>query len=209
VEPFTRLESHAVLLPLDNVDTDQIIPARFMKVIDKHGLAEHLFHDWRYRPDGTPEPGFALNRPEASGAQILVAGANFGAGSSREHAVWALAGRGLRALVATSFADIFYGNALKNGLLPVRVAADFHGALWQLIAADPRAQLLIDLSAQTLRLPDGRSASFPIDAFSKRCLLGGLDQLEYLLSFAGKIAAHEAAREPSGAGAAGRVEGGT
>ncbi len=194
-ERFTTLTSHMALLPLDDVDTDQIIPARYLKVVDKEGLAEGLFAGWRYRPDGSPDPDFVLNRPEARGAQILLAGNNFGCGSSREHAPWALLGWGFRAVIARSFADIFRNNALKNGLLPVAVGAEAHQALLDLAAADPRAQVTIDLASQTVRLPDGREAAFPIDPFAKRCLLEGIDQLGYLLSFEEQIRAYEERHE--------------
>ncbi|WP_428263906.1 3-isopropylmalate dehydratase small subunit [Haliangium sp.] len=190
---FTTLTSKTVILPASDIDTDQIIPARFLKVTDKVGLGDKLFHDWRYRADGSPNPDFPLAHPEAEGARILVAGHNFGCGSSREHAPWALVDWGFRAVVSTSFADIFCNNALKNGLLPVTVDAEVHAAL---VATGPGVgpTLHIDLSAQSLRGPDGQVTEFPIDAFSKRCLLSGLDQLGYILSFADRIDAYEAAR---------------
>lgn len=194
-ERFTTLTSHMAVLPLDDVDTDQIIPARYLKVVDKEGLAEGLFAGWRYRSDGSPDPDFVLNRPEAQGAQILLAGSNFGCGSSREHAPWALLGWGFRAVIARSFADIFRNNALKNGLLPVAVDAEAHRALLDLAAADPRAPVTIDLPSQEVRLPDGRTAFFPIDPFAKRCLLEGIDQLGYLLSFEEQIRAYEERHE--------------
>ncbi len=148
--PFTTLASTYVVLPADNVDTDQIIPARFLKVTDKRGLGDNVFADWRLRADGTPNPDFPLNRPDAIGAQILVAGVNFGCGSSREHAPWALVGWGLRAIVAPSFADIFKQNAMKNGLLPVEVDAAVHARIVEARHADPKARIAIDLPAQTL-----------------------------------------------------------
>lgn len=188
---FTKLTSRAVALPIDNIDTDQIVPARFLKVTDKAGLGAHLFADWRYAPDGSPRPGFILNRPEAQGAQILVAGDNFGCGSSREHAPWALIGFGFRAIISTSFADIFRNNALKNGLLPVVVDGETHRALFDLLTEIPDAELTIDLSAQTLSFLD-RSVVFPIDPFSKTCLLNGVDELGYIRSFEQAIAAYEA-----------------
>lgn len=190
---FITLTSRVVALPVDNIDTDQIIPARYLKVTDKTGLGVHLFADWRYNADGTPKPDFILNRPEAQGAQILLAGDNFGCGSSREHAPWALIGFGFRAVISTSFADIFRNNALKNGLLPVVVDAQTHRALFDLIEEEPRAELTIDLAAQTLSFA-GRSVAFPIDPFSKTCLLKGIDELGYILSFERQIAEYEARR---------------
>lgn len=178
-------------LPQSDVDTDQIIPATYLKVTDKAGLAEGLFARWCYKPDGTLDPDFALNQPEYQGAQALVAGDNFGTGSSREHAPWALLGRGFRAVVSTSFADIFRNNALKNGLLPIVVDGQTHQQLLSLAAEDPDAQIEIDLAEQTLKLPDGRGVSFPIDSFSKTCLLEGVDQLGYLLNHEPEIAAYE------------------
>jgi 3-isopropylmalate/(R)-2-methylmalate dehydratase small subunit len=170
-----------VSLPVDNIDTDQIIPARFLKVTDKHGLRENVFADWRVRPDGSPDPAFPLNRPDAAGAQILVAGANFGCGSSREHAPWALVGWGFRAVIASSFADIFKENAMKNGLLPLAVNANTAGRLATLRQSEPRSQLKINLPSQTLELPDQSTVSFEIDPFSKKCLVHGIDELGYLL----------------------------
>src|SRR5262245_18174678 len=163
---FTQVTSHLVALVVDNVDTDQIIPARFLKITDKAGLADHLFHDWRYLADGAKKPEFALNRPQAEGAQILLAGDNFGCGSSREHAPWALYAWGLRAIIATSFADIFRGNSLKNGLLPVEVDAATHARLHALVDADPSAHVTVDLETTTLTLPDGTTAKYPIDSFA-------------------------------------------
>jgi 3-isopropylmalate/(R)-2-methylmalate dehydratase small subunit len=188
---FTTLRSRAVVLPVNDIDTDQIIPARFLKTTDKTGLGASLFADWRYAADGRPRPEFPLNAPRAQGAEVLVAGDNFGCGSSREHAPWALAGFGFRAVVSTRFADIFRSNAFKNGLLPVAVDAGAHAALLALLARDPEAELAIDLAAQTLTLPDGRSATFPVDAFSRSCLLNGVDELGYILRFEDRIAAHE------------------
>ena len=190
---FIRLKSKAVTLPANDVDTDQIIPARFLKVIDKRGLGTHLFSDWRYLEDGSPNPDFVLNRPGSAGAQVLVAGDNFGCGSSREHAPWALLGWGFRSVISTSFADIFRNNSLKNGLLPVVVEPDVHNSLFEQLRADPEAELIVDLETKTLTLPDGRVTGFPIDAFSQHCLLQGIDQLGYILSFEGRIAAYEQA----------------
>lgn len=189
---FTTLTSRAVPLPVNNIDTDQIIPARFLKVTDKVGLGANLFSDWRYNADGSPKADFVLNQPSAQGAAILLAGDNFGCGSSREHAPWALTGFGFRAVISTSFADIFRNNALKNGLLPIIVDADTHRMLFDLIEEVPNAELTIDLATQTLMLPTGQSAAFPIDDFSKTCLLNGVDELGYILTFADQIAAFEA-----------------
>ncbi len=191
---FTTLTSRAVALAVNNVDTDQIIPARFLKATDKQGMGDHLFADWRYNADGSPKPDFVLNKPEARGAQILLAGDNFGCGSSREHAPWALIGFGFRAVISTSFADIFRNNALKNGLLPIVVDAETHRVLFEMLEEIPNAELAIDLAAQTLTLPDSRAVTFPIDNFSKACLLRGTDELGYLLGFEEQIAAYEAAR---------------
>ncbi len=192
MQPFTRLSSRVVALPIDNIDTDQIIPARFLKTISKAGLGDHLFSDWRYNPDGTPRPEFPLNQPGAREAQILLAGDNFGCGSSREHAPWALIDFGFRAIISTSFADIFRNNALKNGLLPVVVDTNTHRQLFEIIAKDPSTLLTIDLTERSLTLPDGRQVHFPIDEFSRRCLLEGIDQLGYLLKQESLIQAYEA-----------------
>jgi 3-isopropylmalate/(R)-2-methylmalate dehydratase small subunit len=193
MQAFTTLTSQVVPLPNENVDTDQIIPARFLKVTDKQGLGENLFADWRFDAEGRPRPDFVLNRPEFQGRQILLAGDNFGCGSSREHAPWALLGFGFRAIISTSFADIFRNNALKNGLLPVVVDQETHQQLFSLVAEDPNLTLTIDLASQTVRLPDGRLAEFPIDSFSKQCLLQGVDQLGYLLAQAPYVESYEAA----------------
>jgi 3-isopropylmalate/(R)-2-methylmalate dehydratase small subunit len=188
---FTTLRSRVVLLPVNDLDTDQIVPARFLKVTDKAGLGASLFADWRYAADGQPKPDFVLNQPAAKGAAILVAGDNFGCGSSREHAPWALVGFGFRAVVATSFADIFCNNALKNGLLPVVVDPGTHAEVLALAKADPAAFFSVDLAAQTLTLPNGRAARFPVDPFAKSCLLNGVDELGYILRFEPEIAAFE------------------
>jgi 3-isopropylmalate/(R)-2-methylmalate dehydratase small subunit len=187
MEPFRTLESRTVVLPRENVDTDQIIPARFLKVTDRAGLGKVLFSDWRYGPDGAPRPDFVLNRPEAQGCRVLVAGDNFGCGSSREHAPWALVDAGFRAVVSTRIADIFRNNALKNGLLPVVLDAAAHARL----LAAPGARVRIDVAAQTLTLPDGTAAPFPIDRFAKYCLLNGVDELGFLLGREKAIAAYE------------------
>jgi 3-isopropylmalate/(R)-2-methylmalate dehydratase small subunit len=181
MQPFRTLTSQVVPLPHNNIDTDQIIPARYLKVTNKEGLSDGLFYEWRYGDDGQPDPDFPLNFPVCQQAQILVAGDNFGCGSSREHAPWALVGWGIRAVVSTSFADIFRNNALKNGLLPVSVNFDTQQKIFDQIEKDPEMMVTIDLPAQTISLPDSTSASFPIDKFSKTCLLEGVDQLGYLL----------------------------
>jgi 3-isopropylmalate/(R)-2-methylmalate dehydratase small subunit len=188
---FTTLTSRIIVLPADNIDTDQIIPARYLKATDKDGLGDALFADWRYLADGSPKPEFVLNRPENRDAQILLAGDNFGCGSSREHAPWALIGYGLRAIISTSFADIFRNNALKNGLLPICVDTNTHTRLLEQLLEIPTMELTIDLASQTLEFPVGEAVTFPIDSFSKNCLLNGLDELGYLLSFADKITEFE------------------
>lgn len=188
MKPFTVLESRLVPLPIDNIDTDQIIPARFLKTISKEGLGDQLLFDWRYDASGAPKPDFILNQPRAKGCEILLVGDNFGCGSSREHAPWALTQFGFRAVVSTSFADIFRGNALKNSLLPVIVPRDVHAKLFSL---PEDAKVRIDLAGQTLTLPDGTSAQFPIDEFSKHCLLNGVDELGYILAQSDAIAAFE------------------
>ena len=193
MQPFTRVSSRVIAIAIDNIDTDQIIPARFLKTISKTGLGDNLFSDWRYHTDGSPKPGFPLNHPEARDAFILLAGDNFGCGSSREHAPWALVDFGFRAVISTSFADIFCSNALKNGLLPVAVDADTHRQLVSLVEEEPSTVLHIDLADQMLTLPDGRRVEFPIDNFSKVCLLEGVDQLGYLLNAESQIDAYEKA----------------
>jgi 3-isopropylmalate/(R)-2-methylmalate dehydratase small subunit len=177
------------------VDTDQIIPAVYLKVTNKDGLAAGCFSRWRYEANGEPKKDFPLNMPEYQDAQILLAGDNFGTGSSREHAPWALMGWGIRAVISTSFADIFSNNSLKNGLLPVVVDNQTHRQLFSLAEEEPALQLTIDLPSQALMLPDGRRVTFPIDAFSKTCILEGVDQLGYLLKQAPKIAEYEGVRE--------------
>lgn len=179
---FTTLTARVVALPNENVDTDQIIPARYLKTIDKVGLGEHLFADWRYDATGKSQPDFVLNQPHARGAQILLVGDNFACGSSREHAVWALTDFGFRAVISTSIADIFRANALKNGLLPIVVEPAVHRALFAWVAQNPRVELTVDVAAQTLTLPDGRAVSFALDPFAKTCLLEGVDELGYLLA---------------------------
>jgi 3-isopropylmalate/(R)-2-methylmalate dehydratase small subunit len=192
MKPFTRLESRLVPLPIDNVDTDQIIPARFLKTISKEGLGDQLFCDWRYDAQGKPKPDFILNQPRVRGAEVLLAGDNFGCGSSREHAPWALTQFGFRAVISTSFADIFRQNSLKNSLLPVTVAREVHAELFALAGKDPDAKVTIDLASQTLALPGGRTVEFPIDPFAKHCLLNGIDELGYILQQEEAIASFEA-----------------
>ncbi len=191
MKAFTTLTSRMVPILHNDVDTDQIIPAEYLKVTDKSGLAEGLFQRWRFRADGQLDESFAINRPEFQGAEILLAGDNFGCGSSREHAPWALMGWGIRAVISTSFADIFRNNSLKNGLLPIAVDPDTHAQLCSICLHTTQATLEIDLAAQTLRLPDGRLVHFEIDGFSKTCLLQGIDQLGYLLKQEEKIQAYE------------------
>lgn len=191
---FTTLTSSMTPLPTENIDTDQIIPARYLKVTDKAGLAEGLFFDWRYQDDGTPNPQFVMNQPEYQRAKILLAGDNFGCGSSREHAPWALTGWGIRAIISTSFADIFRNNALKNGLLPVIVDQETHQSLFDLTVEAPQAEITINLENLNVGLPGGVSVEFPIDPFARNCLLEGVDQLGYIQSFEAQIAAYEAGR---------------
>jgi 3-isopropylmalate/(R)-2-methylmalate dehydratase small subunit len=190
---FTRLTSHAVPLPIENIDTDQIIPARFLKAVARTAMGEHLFADWRTLPDGSPDPAFPLNRSSAEGARILLVGSNFGCGSSREHAVWALAGSGFQAVIAPSFADIFCNNALKNGLLPVALAEESIREFFNRLKAEPRLPFTIDLAAEAVSLASGPPLHFEIDPFARRCLLQGVDQLGYLLKHGERIAAYEGA----------------
>ena len=192
MEPLKPFTSTFVALPTENIDTDQIIPARFLKTTNKQGLGDNLFADWRYDTNGKPRADFPLNRPEAKGAQVLLAGHNFGCGSSREHAPWALQGFGFKAVISTYFADIFKGNALKNGLLPIQVDAETHRQLLSLAQEDPSIMLVVDLESQTVTLPDGRAVKFPIDGFARRCLLQGVDQLGYLMDLDPAISAYEA-----------------
>jgi 3-isopropylmalate/(R)-2-methylmalate dehydratase small subunit len=191
MEPIKTFAGKVVALPINDIDTDQIIPARYLKVTDKKGLGDALFADWRYHEDGTPKTEFVLNRAEHQGAAVLIGGHNFGCGSSREHAPWALVGAGFQAVVSTYFADIFRNNALKNGLLPVQVDEETHRQLISLAEEDPNTQVTVDLASQTITLPDGRAVTFPIDGFSKECLLKGVDQLGYLLDLAPVITAYE------------------
>ena len=193
-EPFQTFTSRVVPLPAENVDTDQIVPARYLKVTDKAGLAEALFHDWRYEEDGSLKaPRFILDRPEMGGRQILLVGDNFGAGSSREHAPWALTAWGIRAILSTSFADIFRNNCLKNALLPIVVEAEKHRQLFDLVAADADTELTVDLEAQLVHLPGDEDLPFDVDPFARTMLLAGTDELGYLLAKSAEIDAWEAA----------------
>jgi 3-isopropylmalate/(R)-2-methylmalate dehydratase small subunit len=197
MKPFTNFESRLMPLPVNNVDTDQIIPARFLKTTSKQGLDKQLFNDWRYDAQGDPNPDFVLNQPQSQGAQVLLAGDNFGCGSSREHAPWALTQWGFRAVISTSFADIFKQNSLKNSLLPIVVPGDVHAALFAAVAQDPAAAVKIDLPNQLLTAPDGRQVEFAIDSFAKHCLVNGVDELGYILQHEAHIAAFEAGRAGS------------
>jgi 3-isopropylmalate/(R)-2-methylmalate dehydratase small subunit len=194
--PFASVTSAAVPMPRNDIDTDQIIPARFLKTTSRDGLGEQLFCDWRYLADGTPNPEFVLNRPEMASRQILVAGDNFGSGSSREHAVWALTGWGIRAVISSSFADIFRSNALKNGLLPVAVPPQELERIGSILEAEPHAELTVDLEASEVGLPDGSVIGFDVDAFARRMILEGTDELGYLLSLEPQLDAYEAAHPP-------------
>lgn len=187
---FTSLTSRAIALPVNDIDTDQIIPAQFLKVTDKNGLADALFFNWRYNDDKSPKADFIINQPESKGAQILLAGDNFGCGSSREHAPWALTSYGFRAVISTSFADIFRNNSLKNGLIPIIVDDETHKMLFDLLEEAPRAELTVDLATQTVSFPGGLF-TFPIDPFNKTCLLNGVDELGYIMGFEKDIAAYE------------------
>jgi len=191
VKPFIAFESRVVPMPNNNIDTDQIIPARFLKTTSKEGLDKNLFCDWRYNADGSEKPDFILNTPRGKGAEVLLAGDNFGCGSSREHAPWALTQFGFRAVISTSFADIFKQNALKNSLIPIVVSPDVHAKLF---ALSEDAKVAVDLASQTLTLPDGQKVEFPVDSFSKTCLLEGIDELGWILKQAPAIEAYEVKR---------------
>ena len=193
---FTTLTARLVVMPVNNIDTDQIIPARFLKTTDKMGLGANLFSDWRYLSDGKPDPDFILNKPESQGAQILLAGDNFGCGSSREHAPWALAGWGFRVVISTGIADIFRNNSLKNGLLPIVVDNAQYQVIMAQFSQAPEKQLTVDLEHQLLILPDEETVEFAIDGFSKVCLLNGTDELGYLLGMETQIAAYEYSIDP-------------
>jgi 3-isopropylmalate/(R)-2-methylmalate dehydratase small subunit len=195
-EPFSTVTSAAVPIPRNDIDTDQIIPARFLKTVNREGLADQLFYDWRYLADGSPNPEFVLNRPEMAGRAILVAGDNFGCGSSREHAPWALTAWGVRAVISSSFADIFRSNSLKNGLLPVAVPPQELERIGSILEAEPDAEMTVDLEASELRLPDGSAIPFDVDAFARRMILDGTDELGYLLRLKPQLEAYEAAHPP-------------
>ncbi len=193
MEPINKVSGKIAPLPINDIDTDQIIPARFLKTTDKQGLGKQAFFDWRYEADGSDKADFVLNQPEYQDAEILIAGKNFGCGSSREHAPWALMGMGWKAVVSTEFADIFRSNSLKNGLLPIIVDEETQQQLVSLAEEDPETTVTINLEEQSLQLPDGRKVEFPIDEFSKQCLLKGVDQLGYLLDLDADISAYEEA----------------
>jgi 3-isopropylmalate/(R)-2-methylmalate dehydratase small subunit len=190
MEAFTRITSRTVVLPRTDIDTDQIIPARFLRTTSREGLGKQLFADWRYLSDGSANPEFALNKAEAAGCKVLVGGRNFGCGSSREHAPWALLDFGIRAVVSSEFADIFRSNALKNGLVPVIV----DDATLQWLLANPGIEVTVDLDSSSLKLPGGKSVTFPIEPFARYCLMQGVDQLGYLLSKNAEITAYEQRR---------------
>ena len=195
-EPFTSFSSALIPLPAENVDTDQIIPARFLKTTEKSGLADALFFDWRYDADGQPKPDFVVNLPEMQGLQVLLAGGNFGSGSSREHAPWALTSWGIRAILSTSFADIFRSNSLKNGLLPIVVDEDTHRQLFDQYAASPDAEVTVDLEAQVVHLPGDQDLAFEVDPFARQMLLEGTDEIGWLLDRTDAIDTWEAANPP-------------
>ena len=190
MEPIKTIRSRTAVLPLSNIDTDQIIPARFLRATTREGFGKHLFSEWRYDANGNPRPDFVLNKPEAKGCSILVAGRNFGCGSSREHAPWALTDYGIKAVISTEFADIFRNNSLKNGLVPVLV--DDATAEWLL--KNPGVEITIDLATSTLTLPNGQSVKFPLEPFAAYCLMNGVDELGFLLSKNAEISAYESKR---------------
>jgi 3-isopropylmalate/(R)-2-methylmalate dehydratase small subunit len=194
MEKFVAFSSRVVVMRMDNIDTDQVIPARFLKKTDKTGWGDLLFYDWRYDAEGKPKPEFVLNQDWAKSTKILLGGDNFGCGSSREHAPWSLTQYGFRAIVSTSFADIFKSNALKNSLLPIVVPADVHKKLFETLEANPAAELHVDLASQTLTLPDGQKVQFPVDSFSKQCMLEGVDELGFILKHEAAIAGYEKQR---------------
>jgi 3-isopropylmalate/(R)-2-methylmalate dehydratase small subunit len=191
MKTITSFSSICIPILQNNIDTDQIIPSRYLKAIDKASVVEGLFADWRYKPDGTINKDFIFNQPEYKNAKIILAGDNFGCGSSREHAPWALTGWGIQAVISTSFGDIFKNNALKNGLLPIKVSEEIHQSLFDLTEEAPFAEITVDLESQSVALPGGVSFEFEIDPFAKRCLLSGVDQLGYILSFEEQISQFE------------------
>jgi 3-isopropylmalate/(R)-2-methylmalate dehydratase small subunit len=190
MEPIKTIRSRTAVLPLSNIDTDQIIPARFLRATTREGFGKHLFSEWRYDANGNPRPDFVLNKPEAQGCSILVAGRNFGCGSSREHAPWALTDFGIKAVISTEFADIFRNNSLKNGLVPVLV--DDATAEW--LIANPGAEVTIDLETTTLSMPSGKTVKFPLEPFARYCLMNGVDELGFLLQQDAAISAYEKMR---------------
>ena len=193
MEPFKKVTATAAPLRAENVDTDQIIPARYLTAVTKEGMGDGLFSSWRYNADGSPKPDFVLNKPEYKGAKILIAGRNFGSGSSREHAVWALTEYGFKAVISPAFADIFYNNSLKNSLLPVPLPEATVNMLLDLVEEEPEISISINLEDQLVTLPDGQTLGFPIDTFRKLCLLNGVDDLGYIQSKDAAISASEAA----------------
>ena len=192
MERFKKLTARAVPLRMENVDTDQIIPAKYLTAVTKEGMGDGLFSWIRYNADGSPKEDFVINKPEHQEAEVLIAGRNFGSGSSREHAVWALTDYGFRAVITPGFADIFHNNSLKNGLLPVTLPEEVVNMLLDLVEEEPETEIIVDLESQTVILPDGQQHAFHIDSFRKQCLLEGLDDLGYLMSKEEAIAAHEA-----------------
>jgi 3-isopropylmalate/(R)-2-methylmalate dehydratase small subunit len=194
MEKVTTFTSRLAPLAIDNIDTDQIIPARFLKTTSKIGLGDQLFCDWRYDAEGKPKPDFILNKPEGKAAHVLLAGDNFGCGSSREHAPWALTQYGFKAVISTSFADIFKGNSAKNSLLTIAIPPAAHKVLFAALAADPAATVTVDLAQQKLTLPDGSPVTFPVDEFAKQCMLNGVDELGYILQQDDAIKAYESKR---------------
>lgn len=193
MQPFNKLSATATPLRQENVDTDQVIPAKYLTAVTKEGMGDGLFSAWRYNADGSDNPDFVINQPEYKGSEVLIAGRNFGSGSSREHAVWALTEYGYRAVITPSFGDIFYNNSLKNGLLPVALPTETVNMLLDLVEEEPTTTINIDLDSQTVTLPDGQTLGFEIDPFRKKCLQEGLDDLGYIMSNNDAIAAHEAA----------------
>jgi len=192
MQPFTKLNATAAPLRAENVDTDSVIPARFLTAVTKEGMGDGLFYAWRYDANGAPKPDFVLNQPEYQGAEILIAGRNFGSGSSREHAVWALTDYGFKCVITPGFADIFYNNSLKNGLLLVPLPEAAVNMLLDLVEEEPETRIVVDLANQEVVLPDGQRLGFDIDPFRKTCLLQGVDDLGYLFTKEDAIAAHEA-----------------
>ena len=194
--PFSSVTSAVVSFARNDIDTDQIIPARFLKTVNREGLGDQLFFDWRYLPDGSPNPEFVLNRPEMAGRRILVAGDNFGCGSSREHAPWALTAWGIRAVISSSFADIFTSNALKNALIPVAVPPEQLARIGSILEAEPEAELTVDLEATELHLPDGSAIPFKVDPFARRMILDGTDEMGHLLAHEPQLKTYEASHPP-------------